>query len=78
MSGVFGKWQPKYAKHKIATFPVGEAKKPGIRGWQKNGLKGSSELAAKFKDADAFGYVTVRRSGVTVLAIDTTDEKAQG
>jgi Bifunctional DNA primase/polymerase, N-terminal len=73
-NGIFSRWQPIYAEHKIATFPVGEAKKPGIRGWQKVGLKGSGDLAAKFKDADALGYVTGRRSN-TVLDIDTAEEK---
>jgi Bifunctional DNA primase/polymerase, N-terminal len=72
--GIFPRWQPIYAEHKIATFPIGEAKKPGIRGWQKVGLKGSGELAGKFKDTDALGYVTGRRSN-TVLDIDTTEEK---
>ena len=75
MSGVFSEWQPKYASHGIATFPVGEAKKPSIRSWQKIGLMGSAELADKFTDADALGYVTGRRSNITVLDIDTTDEK---
>jgi len=75
MRSVFSKWQPEYAAHDIATFPVGKAKKPGIRGWQKVGLRGSAELATKFADADAFGYVTGRRSNVTVLDIDTTEEK---
>src|SRR6266403_6245982 len=75
VSGVFSEWQPKYASHGIATFPVGEAKKPSIRSWQKIGLKGSAELAEKFIDADALGYVTGRRSNITVLDIDTTDEK---
>ena len=37
MSGVFSEWQPKYAARGIATFPIGEAKKPSIRGWQKVG-----------------------------------------
>ena len=74
MSGVFSRWQPEYAAHGIATFPVGETKKPGIRGWQKVGLNGSAELAEKFTTADALGYVTGRRSNVTVLDIDTTDE----
>src|SRR6516225_4010178 len=75
MSGIFSRWQPRYAEHGIATFPIGEAKKPRIRGWQKVGLKGSTELANKFGDVDALGYVTGRRSNVTVLDIDTTDEK---
>ena len=75
MSGIFSRWQPRYAEHGIATFPIGEAKKPRIRGWQKVGLKGSTELANKFGDVDALGYVTGRRSNVTVLDIDTTDER---
>jgi hypothetical protein len=75
MSGIFSKWQPEYAERGIATFPIGEAKKPGIRGWQKVGLKGSCALAAKFKDADALGFITGRRSNVTVLDIDTTEEQ---
>jgi hypothetical protein len=73
--GIFATCQPIYAEHGIATFPVGFAKKPSIRGWQKVGLQGSGELAAKFKEADAFGYVTGKRSNVTVLDIDTTDSK---
>jgi len=75
MSGIFSKWQPIYAERKIATFPIGEAKKPSIRGWHKVGLKGSAELVHKFADADALGFVTGRRSNVTVLDIDTPDER---
>jgi hypothetical protein len=75
MSGIFSRWQPEYAARGIATFPVGETKKPGIRGWQKVGLNGSAELAAKFTNADALGYVTGRRSNVTVLDIDSIDER---
>jgi len=75
MSGIFSTWQPRYAEHGIATFPTGEAKKPSIRGWQKVGLKGSAELANKFGDADALGYITGRRSNVTVVDVDTADEK---
>ena len=75
MSGVFSEWQPRYAEHKIATFPVGEAKKPSVKGWQKVGLQVSEELAVKFKNANALGYVTGRRSNVTVLDVDTTDSK---
>jgi len=75
MSGIFSTWQPIYAERGMATFPVGEAKKPCIRGWQKIGLNYSRELASKFLDADALGYITGRRSNVTVLDIDTTDDK---
>jgi hypothetical protein len=75
MSGIFSRWQPRYAERGISTFPVDETKRPRIRGWQRVGLKGSAELANKFGDADALGYVTGRRSNVTVLDIDTTDER---
>jgi Bifunctional DNA primase/polymerase, N-terminal len=75
MTGIFSTWQPIYAERGIATFPVGEAKKPCVRGWQKIGPKLSTELAKKFLAADALGYVTGRRSGITVVDIDTTDEK---
>jgi len=75
VTGIFSRWQQAYADHRIATFPVDESKKPRIKGWQKVGLKGSAELADKFTDADAIGYVTGRRSNVTVLDVDTTDAK---
>ena len=74
MSGIFSMWQPRYAERGVPTFPVDETKKPRIRSWQSVGLKGSAELANKFDDANALGYVTGRRSNVTVLDIDTTEE----
>jgi hypothetical protein len=75
VSGVFPTWQPPYAERGIATFPIDETKKPRVKGWQRVGLRGSTELAAKFKDADALGFVTGRRSNVTIVDVDTTDEK---
>ena len=75
MTGIFSRWQRTYADHRIATFPVDETKRPRIKGWQRVGLRGSTELSSKFTDAQALGYVTGRRSNVTVLDIDTTDEK---
>src|SRR5262249_17930456 len=73
--GLFSEWQPIYAERGKATVPVDETKKPRIRGWQKVGLRGSAELANKFADVDALGYVTGRRSNVTVLDVDTIDER---
>jgi hypothetical protein len=72
-NGIFSQWQPIYAERGIATFPVGADKRPSIRGWQKVGPRGSAQLADKFTDADALGYVTGKRSN-TVLDVDTTDE----
>lgn len=74
----FGAWQPLYADHRIATFPVrvsSDGKVPAIRGWQSVGLPGSSQLAQKFAGADAFGFCPGRRSGLTILDVDTPDER---
>jgi Tripartite tricarboxylate transporter family receptor/Bifunctional DNA primase/polymerase, N-terminal len=73
--GIFSKWQPRYAEHGVVTFPVNGDKTPLIRGWQKVGRKGSAALIDKFKKADALGYLTGHRSNVTVLDIDTREEK---
>jgi hypothetical protein len=74
----FASWQPRYSAHGIPTFPVhvgGGEKKPSIRGWQCVGLPGSAELARKFPDADAFGFCPGPRSRLTILDIDTDDER---
>jgi hypothetical protein len=78
IAGLFPRWQPEYAAHGIATFPVRiteDIKKPAIKGYQKVGLKGSAELATKFSTADAFGYIAGKRTKTTVLDVDTRDEK---
>jgi Bifunctional DNA primase/polymerase, N-terminal len=74
----FRDWQPLYADHRIATFPVrvsSEGKVPAIRGWQRVGLPGSSKLAQKFAGADALGFCPGLRSGLTILDVDTPDER---
>jgi hypothetical protein len=73
----FGGWQPLYAAHGIPTFPVKiseSEKRPAVRGYLKIGLDRSRQLARQRPDADAFGFVCGKRSGVTVLDIDTPDE----
>jgi hypothetical protein len=72
---VFGDAQPIYAEHGIATFPVTELKAPAVRGYLKMGLDTSRGLVIKFPDAPAIGFATKRRNGVTILDIDTPDER---
>jgi len=74
-SASFLNWQPSYAEHGIATFPVGDDKVPAIRGYQKVGRRGSGELANKFPDAPALGFMCGRRNGITVLDCDSQDER---
>jgi hypothetical protein len=71
----FAFWQPTYAKHRIATFPVRADKKPAISHYQKVGLRGSQQLAFKFAAANAFAFMCGPRSRITVLDVDTTDER---
>jgi Bifunctional DNA primase/polymerase, N-terminal/Primase C terminal 1 (PriCT-1) len=71
--GIFTKWQPRYAEKHIATFPVGKDKKPAIKNWNKIGLKGSEQLAAKFPDHDALGFPLGPRSAVTIVDVDIKD-----
>jgi|SRR5262245_1922376 len=78
--GIFSSWQPQYAAHNIATFPVTiteETKKPAVKGYGRVGLRGSAELARKsqFADASDFGFMTGPRSNITVLDVDTPDER---
>ena len=74
-AGVFQTSQAQYAAHRIATFPIGMNKRPAVRGYPKIGLRASAILASKFADAPALGFMCGRRSRVTVLDIDTCDER---
>ena len=38
MTGLFAEWQPRYAEHRVATFPV-EGKRPCVRAWDRVGLR---------------------------------------
>ncbi|CCE97210.1 conserved hyphotetical protein [Sinorhizobium fredii HH103] len=75
--GAFAEWQPQYAAHGIATFPVvidGKDKRPAVKGYLKIGTKVSDQLAMKFPANDAFG-LACRRNRITVLDVDTSDER---
>jgi hypothetical protein len=48
------------------------------RGYQKVGLKGSSQLAMKFPEADAFGFQCGRFNRITLIDIDSRDERVVG
>src|SRR5262249_35373258 len=74
-AGVFRTFQPQYSAHRIATFPVDMNKRPAVRGYPRIGLRASRELAGKFADAPALGFMCGERSRVTVLDIDTPDER---
>ena len=81
--GTFDMWQPRYAEHGIATFPVrfiernGKVDKvPAVRGYMKLGLRVSTELTRKdkFADADGIGFALGARNRIAVVDVDTRDE----
>src|SRR5262245_44035931 len=74
-SGIFAVWQPKYAERSLPTFPVGAGKRPAVRGYLKIGIDYSTQLALKFRAADALGLAVGRRNRITVLDVDTPDER---
>jgi hypothetical protein len=74
MTGLFAHWQPRYAEHGIPTFPV-RNKRPAVRGYLKLGSITSARLAKKFSNADSIGFALGGRSKITVLDVDTPDER---
>ena len=78
MSGIFVKWQPRYAEHGVPTFPVdiiGKDKKPSVKGYLSTSLGASKHFAHKFPTAGAFGFPCGKRSDITVLDIDSKDKR---
>jgi hypothetical protein len=71
----FQYWQPIYAERGIALIPCGSNKAPLVKNPQRFGREASTEIASKFSEASAFGFYCGRRNGITVLDVDTTDER---
>ena len=74
----FREWQPQYAAHGIATFPVvvgPGSKKPLVANYARFGLRGSREIAQKFGDATGIGFMVGARNRLTVLDVDDPDER---
>jgi hypothetical protein len=73
--GVFSQWQAVYAEQGISTFPVNNNKCPVVKGFLDIGRGRSRALVSKFGDSQALGFVAGARNGITVLDIDTKDER---
>src|SRR5262249_6217930 len=61
----FDKWQADYAAHGVATFPVDANKRPMVRRYSRFGLVGSAEIASKFANAPAIGFMCGKCNGIT-------------
>src|SRR5262245_5446336 len=71
----FADLQRVYADHQVVTYPLKQDKAPAIRGYDRVGAKGSQQLAIKFPEATACGFIAGRRNGLTVVDIDSPDDR---
>lgn len=72
--GIFAEYQPRYASHNIPTFPLrfeDGKKKPAAKHYGRIGLPYSGQLALDFPEMDAFAFMSGKRSGLTIIDIDS-------
>jgi hypothetical protein len=75
MSGCFAALQVAYARHGIATYPLGADKRPAVKRFNRLGVVASAQLALRFRDADAGGFVAGARNRLTIVDIDSADDR---
>jgi len=80
MSGAFPALQAMYAARRVATYPVTVDpdtghKKPAVAAYQRVGAPYSAQLALKFPDIMAAGFCAGLRNRLTIVDIDSTDDR---
>ena len=76
MTGRFAEWQPRYAERGIATVPVdADRKAPTVKRPERFGIPASTQLIRRFPEANALGFITGQRNNISVLDVDTDDER---
>ena len=86
MPHIFTDWQAAYAERGLPTFPVnpiadgGKTKKPGVRNFDRFGLKASRQIAEQFtlklRDSNGLGCMAGRRNKLTIIDIDARGAEA--
>ena len=74
----FRDWQARYAQCGVATFPVrisAACKKPMVSNYARFGLRASTEIAQRFPDATAFGFMAGELCRLTILDVDAPDDR---
>ena len=59
----------------MATYPLSASKVPAVSQYMKIGAPHSRQLAMRFPDATAAGFVAGSRNRITVVDIDSTDSR---
>lgn len=71
----FQSLQAAYKKRGVAVCPVGSDKLPAIRHYRKIGPSASPQLALNFAAIEAAGVCASRRNRITVVDIDSSDDR---
>lgn len=71
----FPSLQAAYAAHRVATYPLKQDKTPAVRSYDRIGAPFSAQLAMRFPGATAAGFVAGPRNRITVVDIDSTDDR---
>ena len=74
--GIFAEWQPRYAEHGVATFPVNDDKKPLVTRYDRIGVNASGQLAfdLRFEDCMNLAFMAGKRNRLSIVDVDTDDE----
>jgi hypothetical protein len=80
MPQIFADWQAAYAERGLPTFPINpiadDGKLPSVRHYDKIGLRGSQQLALKFRDTNGIACVAGPRNKLTIIDIDARGAEA--
>jgi hypothetical protein len=75
----YGEEAPSYFRHGVLPLPVSAAsaahKRPAVIGWSRAGSHAALSGMHRFTDAPAIGIALGARSDITILDLDTTDER---
>jgi len=74
----FADIQAAYAAYGVATYPLSENKKPAVRAYDRIGAPYSARLALRFSCATAGGFFAGQRNKLTVVDIDSPDDRLVG
>src|SRR5262245_12687346 len=67
--------QAAYAAHGVATYPLSNDKTPAVKAYDRIGAPYSAQLALRFSHAKAGGFFAGRRNKLTVVDIDSPDDR---
>jgi hypothetical protein len=75
VGGGYPALQAAYERHGVAIYPLGKDKSPAVRGYARVGVNAARQLATKFVDATAGGFIAGNRNRLTIVDVDSSDDR---